>query len=174
MHALNNPPLSAPYPQKCYSADSSMHGVGVFASEGLSPGEIIEVCQYRWIPMERPWRFLCEEGWEHVVFRPDPSPGDDGGFYIAWGHAMLYNEARGVAPNAEFIVDTASKILTVKAVLAVPQDEELLVTYAATTPEPHRPDEIPDEVQDALDGDDPDETWEQESMSRRRFQKSSA
>ena len=86
------PPIS-----KIIVKDSSLHGLGVFATIDINEGEIIELCPYLVIDDDD----LAEDNrLNDYLFS---SPDQEGDYLVILGSAMMYNHDDN--PNAEWEID---------------------------------------------------------------------
>jgi SET domain-containing protein len=110
-------------PKKIYISNSNLHGLGVFASEKIYEGEIIEVCPIIDMGLKKEpshilidYRFNWPQGvndWEKQV--------------VPTGYGMLYNHSN--IPNALWRSDLVNKTFEFYAVKEINPDEEILIYY---------------------------------------------
>lgn len=102
---------------------SPIHGWGVFATENIEEGEIIEECPFLRLPVKRgetnytliDYTFVYPKGsdWEHHV--------------IALGYGSLYNHSD--EPNATWETETNNEIFKFVALKPILKDEEIVTYY---------------------------------------------
>jgi hypothetical protein len=111
-------------PTKIYISHSKIQGMGVFASEKISEGEIIEECPIYDLnipfghssPVLIDYRFnwpQTHENWEKQV--------------LAWGYGSLYNHS--ITPNALWRSNLENQTFEFYCVKDINPDEEILVYY---------------------------------------------
>lgn len=110
-------------PKKLYISNSPIHGLGVFASEFIMSGEVVEVCPI--LDLEIPkgevsnvlldYRFNWPQGneWDKQV--------------MPFGWAGLYNHSN--TPNTLWKSNTSNQTFEFYAVKDINPDEELFVYY---------------------------------------------
>ena len=106
-----------------FIAYSDGKGRGVFTSQSIDSGEVIEVCPVLIIPKaELPiihktvlhdYYFLWGENLEECA--------------IALGFGSIYNHA--LHPNANFILDVYNKTIDIEAIKPIPAGEEITLNY---------------------------------------------
>jgi len=116
-----------------YIAHSDGKGRGVFTSQSIDKGEVIEVCPVLIIPKaELPiihktvlhdYYFLWGEKMEECA--------------IALGFGSIYNHE--LHPNANFILDIYNKTIDIEAIKAISAGEEITLNYHG---EPGNEDEL--------------------------------
>lgn len=115
-------------PTKIYISNSSIHGMGVFASEKINEGEIIEECPIfdlnipfgQSSPLMIDYRFNWPQGgqtWEKQV--------------LAWGYGSLYNHSE--KPNALWRSNLENRTFEFYSVKDINPDEEILVYYGGVS-----------------------------------------
>jgi len=115
-------------PKKIYVDKSPIHGLGVFASEKIIKGELIEECPILSLPLtfgEKSglmlnYRFNWPSGtlkWEEQV--------------IALGFGSLYNHSE--SPNAEWISNNEKRTFEFVCLKDIEEGEEILVWYGDET-----------------------------------------
>lgn len=111
-------------PTKIFISKSPIHGYGVFASDLIKVGELIEECpifdlniQYgQTSPLFLDYRFNWPQGtheWNKQV--------------LAWGYGSLYNHSN--EPNAHWISNTEKETFEFIAIKEIKPNEEILVYY---------------------------------------------
>ena len=111
-------------PTKIFISKSPIHGYGVFASDLIKVGELIEECpifdlniQYgQTSPLFLDYRFNWPQGtheWNKQV--------------LAWGYGSLYNHSN--EPNAYWISNTEKETFEFIAIKEIKPNEEILVYY---------------------------------------------
>ncbi len=78
-------------------ADSSIHGLGVFATKRIAKGEVIELCPYIVVDDDD---VADSNRLEDYLFS---SPGAKGDYLCVLGYGMIYNHSD--TPNAEWEID---------------------------------------------------------------------
>jgi SET domain-containing protein len=101
--------------------ESEIHGRGVFATEAIAAGDIIEVCPVIRVPAAQ--RELIDETLLFEYYFDW-----DGDAALALGLGSLYNHS--ATPNAAYSKDTANDLVTVRAVAAIGAGEEITFTYS--------------------------------------------
>jgi SET domain-containing protein len=100
---------------------SSIHGRGIFATDAIAAGDIIEVCPVIRIPagqrdlIDKTLLFEYYFDWD----------GDAG---LALGLGSLYNHSG--TPNAEYLKDAAMDLVTVRAIAAISPGDEITFAYS--------------------------------------------
>lgn len=110
-------------PKKLYVSNSPIHGLGVFASEFIMSGEVVEVCPILdlKIPKDKvsdvllDYRFNWPQGidWDKQV--------------MPFGWAAIYNHSN--TPNTLWRSNISNQTFEFYAVKDINPDEELLVYY---------------------------------------------
>lgn len=110
-------------PNKIYIDNSKIHGLGVFASEKISTGELIEITPI--LDMKIPngqvsdcmidYRFNWPQGNEPILQA------------VAWGYGSLYNHSE--TPNAFWKSNLDNFTFEFYATKDIEKDEEILVYY---------------------------------------------
>ena len=110
-------------PNKIFISKSEIHGVGVFASEIIKEGEIIEICPIVDMGMSKDeishilidYRFNWPQGleWEKQV--------------VCSGYGMLYNHSS--SPNANWKSEYEENVFVFYATKDINPNEEILVYY---------------------------------------------
>ena len=106
-----------------YIAHSEGKGRGVFTSEPIAPGEMIEICPVLIIPKEElpiihktvlhDYYFLWGKDLDECA--------------IALGFGSIYNHQ--THPNANFILDLFNKTIDIEAVKTIAPGEEITLNY---------------------------------------------
>lgn len=120
-------------PRKIYIADSKIpnpkneefiSGKGVFASENINKGEIIEVAPILILEfsdfIDTKWNLLFE-----YYFWLDDF------VVLALGYGSLYNHSKN--PNAEYKIKQKDKTITFSAIKNIQKNEEILINYSGTS-----------------------------------------
>lgn len=111
-----------------YFAPSGKHRYGMFCSEDISEGSVIEICPIILIPIE-PGKAFDRQ---HVLYS----------YYFEWkkrsialalGYGSLYNHSP--KPNAYFEMDYASEHIIFKSSVEIPAGTEILIDYHAGNPD---------------------------------------
>jgi len=115
-------------PKKIYVNNSPIHGLGVFASEKIVVGELIEECPILTLPMQfgeksglmLDYRFNWPSGtlnWEEQV--------------ISLGFGSLYNHSE--TPNAEWRSNYEKRTFEFICTKDIQVDEEIFIWYGGET-----------------------------------------
>ena len=105
-----------------YVAQSpTIKGMGVFASEPIKKGDIIEVCPLILVPM-KDFEHIKKTKLYYYFFEYTKQF-----FAVALGYCSLYNHS--FEPNAQYDFDYRKKTITVKAMRAIAKDEEIFFNY---------------------------------------------
>jgi len=104
---------------------SRIHRRGVFATEPIGAGEVVEACPVLRLPAAE--RKLLDAT---LVFEYYFDWDGDAG--LALGLGSLYNHSG--TPNAEYAKDTANDVLTVRATAAIKAGEEVTFDYSGPRP----------------------------------------
>jgi SET domain-containing protein len=107
--------------ERTYVAPSTLHGRGVFAAVPIAAGEIVEECPVLRFPAAQR-EHIGETLIDEYYFEWD---GDGA---IALGLGSLYNHSD--TPVAEYIKDTVSDVLVVRALSAIAAGEEITFSYS--------------------------------------------
>jgi SET domain-containing protein len=105
---------------KIAAAPSPVHGLGVFATEPIAVGEIIERCPVLRIPAAQLENLDATLLYEYY-FAWD---GDGG---VALGFGSLYNHSS--EPNAEYHKELEANVVVVRALTAIAAGEEITFCY---------------------------------------------
>jgi SET domain-containing protein len=110
-------------PNKIRISNSPLHGLGVFATQRIFAGQIIEICPIVDMGLNREsspilidYRFNWPQGtdeWDTQV--------------VASGYAMMYNHSQN--PNALWRSNLQNKTFEFYAVKEINPDEEILIYY---------------------------------------------
>ena len=100
---------------------SPIHGRGVFATEAIPAGDVIEVCPVLRIPADQ--RHLIDETLIYEYYFDW-----DRDAALALGLGSLYNHSG--TPNAEYLKDTANDIVTVRAIATIDAGDEIVFSYS--------------------------------------------
>jgi uncharacterized protein len=92
-------------------------GRGVFASQNLQPGELIEVCEL--LIMDHSEAGPALEGYVYEY--------DKRRVALALGNGSLYNHAD--IPNAEYLFNKKSRLLYIRAVKPILSGQEITIDY---------------------------------------------
>ena len=122
MHDDATLPADTASSTRTYVGDSPLGGRGVFASEAMDAGEVVEVAPVIVVPAEE--RELLEAsslrdhwyGWN-----------DDGDAAVAFGHASFYNHADD--PTCEYDAHEVLDALVVRLRRPVAPGDELTIDY---------------------------------------------
>lgn len=104
--------------------DSPVHGLGVFATEDIPEGGLIELC---------PYLVIDDDDLQETNRLNDylfTSPDDPGDYLVLMGFGMLYNH--GDPANAEWqIDDTDNRFVRMTAARHIKKGEEILHDYGS-------------------------------------------
>lgn len=110
-------------PWKVVIKKSPVHGFGVFCSQTIFAGEVIEECPIFPLPIKKgessplliDYRFNWPQGteWEEQV--------------LSWGYGSLYNHSE--TPNAYWVSDLERRTFKFIANRDIPRGEEIFVWY---------------------------------------------
>jgi SET domain-containing protein len=112
-------------PKKVYIARSKVHGWGVFASELINDGEIIEETPLLDLQMKK-----GEASPTLVDYRfnwPQGSGGDWQKQVIAWGYGCIYNHSN--EPNATWVSNLENETFQFIATKEIKENEEIFTYY---------------------------------------------
>jgi hypothetical protein len=112
-------------PKKVYVAKSKIHGWGVFASELINDGEIIEETPIFDLQMKK-----GESSPLLVDYRfnwPQGSGGNWDKQVIAWGYGSIYNHSN--EPNATWVSNLENETFQFIATKQIQVDEEIFTYY---------------------------------------------
>lgn len=110
-------------PNKIYIKQSSIHGIGVFASQDIEADEILEECPILFLPTKKgdmnyvlidytfQWPKNLE--WTNHV--------------IALGYGSLYNHSD--KPNADWISDEEKNVFRFTSIKPIKKDDEITIYY---------------------------------------------
>lgn len=106
-----------------FIASASQRGRGVFTSEDLAAGQLIECSPV--IVLSAQDRALLDKTLLHdYIFEWDPQHGQS---CMALGYVPIYNH--GCPSNCEYEMDFAAQQITIRTVRAIQKGEELLINY---------------------------------------------
>lgn len=109
-------------PKKIYISESKIHGLGVFASEKIFEGEIIETCPVIDMGLNRePSHILIDYRFNW------PQGGDWEKQVVPTGYAMLYNHSN--TPNALWRSNLENNTFEFYSVKEINPNEEILIYY---------------------------------------------
>lgn len=112
-------------PKKIYIARSPIHGWGVFASELINEGEIIEETPLLDLQMKK-----GESSALLVDYRFNWPQGSGGSWdkqVIAWGYGSIYNHSN--EPNATWVSNLENETFQFIATKQIQIDEEIFTYY---------------------------------------------
>lgn len=101
--------------------ESAIHGRGVFATEPLSIGDVIETCPVLRVPKDQMDLIDSTLLFEYYYIWN----GDVG---VALGFGSLYNNS--ATPNAEYIKVTANDTLVIRALTPIATGDEITISYS--------------------------------------------
>jgi hypothetical protein len=106
-----------------YVADSPNRGRGIFTSDRLNAGKVIEISPV--IVMTAEERIFLDKTILHdYIF----IWGEDGSHCcLALGYVSVYNH--DYHSNAEYEMDFTASIIRIKTVRGIPKDEEIFINY---------------------------------------------
>ena len=106
-----------------YFGPSELHGMGVFAAQPISEGEVIGICPVLLFP-----RSQLENMRATMLDDYYFDWGDDGKWYaIALGYGSLYNHS--YRPNAEYGMDFEARTLDIYCIRDIAPGEEICFNY---------------------------------------------
>jgi uncharacterized protein len=106
-----------------YVAPSTLHGTGVFASQDIEVGDMIEICPVLLFPKEQLVHFQ-----QTVLDDYYFDWGDNDDFYaIALGYGSLYNHS--YVPNAEYDMDFDSNTIDIHCIKPISAGHEIFINY---------------------------------------------
>jgi len=109
-----------------YITDSVNRGRGVFSSENLAKGRIVEVAPV--IVMSREERVLLDKTLLHdYIFLWGR---DESQCCLALGYVSIYNH--DYRSNAEYEMDFETNLIRIKTVRAIKKGEEIFINYNGT------------------------------------------
>jgi SET domain-containing protein len=111
-----------------YFAPSGKHRFGMYCTEEIAAGSVIEICPVIIIPGEQAKQIVRGYILYEYYFEWKKES-----IAIALGYGSIYNHAS--APNAEFQPDYQHQYIIFKAVKDIPPGTEILVDYHAGNPE---------------------------------------
>ncbi len=104
--------------------DSPLHGLGVFATEDIAKGGLIELC---------PYLVIDDDDLQETNRLNDylfTSPDDPGDYLVLMGFGMLYNH--GDPANAEWQIDDEdNRFVRMTAARDIAKGEEILHDYGS-------------------------------------------
>ncbi len=106
-----------------YIAESEKKGRGVFTSDVINEGDLIEICPLVLFP-QKDCEFIDKTSLFHYYFF---WPGEEGGACIALGYGSLYNH--GTPPNAKIFVNLEDKEFEYRCIRQINGGEEILIDY---------------------------------------------
>ena len=113
-----------------YIADSLNRGRGVFTSENLAAGTVIEISPV--IVMSQEERVLLDQTRLHdYIFLWGK---DESACCVALGYISIYNH--DYRSNAEYEMDFASNTIRIKAIRRIKKGEEIFINYNGTWNDP--------------------------------------
>ncbi|MHB8508375.1 MAG: SET domain-containing protein [Candidatus Dormibacteria bacterium] len=104
---------------------SPIHGRGVFATQSIQAGQLIESCPVLRFPAAQ--RELIDQT---LLFEYYFDWDGDGG--LALGYGSLYNHSG--TPNAEYLKDIDSDTVRIQAITTIAAGEEITFSYSGPTP----------------------------------------
>ena len=109
-----------------YIADSLDRGRGVFTSERLPGGKLIEVAPV--IVMSREERMLLDQTLLHdyIFFWGE----NDAACCVALGYVSIYNHH--YQSNAEYEMDFMARLIRIKTIRPIKKGEEIFINYNGT------------------------------------------
>jgi SET domain-containing protein len=106
-----------------FFAPSDVHGMGVFASEPIPEGAVIEVCPVLLFPQAE-LAAVRQTMLDDYYF----DWGEDGSMYaVALGFGSLYNHA--YEPNADYGMDFENNTIDIYALRDITPGEEIFINY---------------------------------------------
>jgi SET domain-containing protein len=110
-------------PSKIYISNSPVHGLGVFASELINKGELIEECPILHLPVKRGETNYVLIDYTFVW----PKSEDWNNHVIGLGNASLYNHSNNA--NAEWESDVQKGTFKFISTKEIKKDEEIFIYY---------------------------------------------
>lgn len=107
--------------KKIYVDESNVHGRGVFASESIKKGEILEECHFILAPQGDYPKILTEH------FFAWPKFGNDG-VAICLGYGSIYNHSAN-DPSADWETDPQKLKFIFYAIRDIQKGEEIFLDY---------------------------------------------
>src|SRR4051812_32964403 len=107
--------------QKGYVASAGRKGRGVFAKKKLNRGEVVEVAPYITVPPRDDRKLsgtIIESYWFEIKGKWSA---------IGLGMTSLYNHSEKA--NATFSINQKKKVITIKTVRPIRQNEEIQINY---------------------------------------------
>ena len=126
--------------KKIYTDDSPLHGRGVFASDIILPGEIVEQCHVVH-PSKKTAKNIDEnflkyfflwpclpDNWQESVKEKGTLDFSEISYPVCvLGYGMIYNHSPN--PNVIFELDTQNNLIEFRAKRKILTNEELLISY---------------------------------------------
>ncbi len=106
--------------RKIYVDDSSIHGRGVFCSEPIKAGEILEECHFFLVPNDREHPPIL-----HDHFFSWPKGGKE--LAICLGFGSIFNHSE--SPNADWQTDPQKNKFIFFAIRDIDPNEEICTNY---------------------------------------------
>ena len=103
---------------------SSIHGYGVFATDSILKGEILEECHFMSIPVDEYENY--NRLTDFVFLYPIDNPTR-----LAWpfGNGCIYNSSSN--PNADWSIDIERKLFIFKSITDINKGEEIFTNYTS-------------------------------------------
>ena len=111
-----------------YFAPSGKHRYGMYCTEDIAAGSVIEICPVIVIPGEQARQIMRGYILYEYYFEWNKES-----IAIALGYGSLYNHAE--VPNAEFQPDYKNQYIIFQALTDIPAGTEILVDYHAGNPD---------------------------------------
>ncbi len=106
-----------------YISESSISGRGVFSTEDIPAGSVIEICPVILLPPDQIAAIESTELFDYYFQWAE----DEKSCAICLGYGSLYNHS--FSPNARYYTDFESDTLDVIALLDIPAGEEITFNY---------------------------------------------
>lgn len=119
-------------PKKIIVGKSDIHFRGIFATEDIEPGEIIERCPM--VPLSNRSRYQNDSQiWDYLYTQPtcpcDECKNHGFVFHMVLGYGMIYNHQD--TPNTKWKFDYYNLVADVIAERPIKKGEEIFVTYGS-------------------------------------------
>lgn len=108
--------------------ESKIHGRGVFATEDIKEGALIERCPI--LKLDFPSKYHCDlKVLDYAFARPSESNWQDHGWdlYLIMGYGMMYNHED--IPSASITFDYNKNYADITATRDIKKDSEICISY---------------------------------------------
>jgi hypothetical protein len=124
-------PLEIPQPKKIKVDYSNVHFRGVFATEDIESGELIERCPM--VPLEHRMRYHNDPQLYNYLYSHKCDCEDckkhGGTFLMVLGYGMIYNHQD--TPNTTWVFNHEKKVADVVATMPIKKGKEIFVSYGS-------------------------------------------